>query len=165
MADFFASPVVCNTGPILGLFRVQQVGLLARLFPEVLVPRAVVNELLQVPHSDVAELERELAALKVIEPKSQLDPLLLAELDIGEASVIAAAREYNLPGVLMDERKGRRIASLVYGLQVKGTCGLLVAAKHRGFISAVGPLLDGMKAKGYFLGEQLIAECLRQGGE
>jgi len=28
MPDFFNTPVVCNAGPILGLFRVNQVGLL-----------------------------------------------------------------------------------------------------------------------------------------
>lgn len=165
MPDFFSSTVICNTGPILGLFRVHQVGLLARLFPEVLVPRAVVSELLQVPYSDGAELERELAALKVIDLKLQPEPLLLAELDPGEASVIAAARANSVRGVLMDERKGRRIASLVYGLEVKGTCALLVAAKQRGLIPAVRPLIHGMKAKGYYLGDRLVAECLRLSGE
>jgi len=91
--------------------------------------------------------------------------LLLAELDAGEAAVITLARSLSGAGIVMDERKGRRLARLVYGLEVKGTCGLLVAAKHRGLVSAVKPLLEGMRAKGYFLGPQLVAECLRQCGE
>lgn len=165
MADFFDSPVVCNTGPILGLFRVHQVGLLSRMFPEVLVPRVVADELLQTPYSDCAELERELGTLKVVELELPPDPLLLAELDAGEASVIALARARQVSRVLMDERKGRRIASLIYGLEVKGTCGLLTAAKGQGLVKAVKPLLEAMKAQGYFLGNQLIEECLRQSGE
>jgi uncharacterized protein len=165
MPDFFSAPVVCDTGPILGLFRVGQVGLLPRLFPQVLVPRAVVDELVQAPYADVAALRRELESFTLVDPPVQPEPLLLAELDAGEAAVIAAARARNLSGIIMDERKGRRIASLVYGLRVKGTCGLLTAAKQRGWVSAVRPLLEGMKAKGYFLGPQLVAECLRQCGE
>jgi uncharacterized protein len=165
MPDFFSGPVVCNTGPILGLFRVGRVDLLPRLFPRVLVPRAVVNELLLAPFADVAELQRELGAFSIVDLPSQPDPLLLTELDAGEAAVITLARSMGGAGIVMDERKGRRVARLVYGLPVKGTCGLLVAAKHRGLVSTVKPLLAGMRAKGYFLGSQLVAECLRQSDE
>jgi uncharacterized protein len=165
MPDFFNGPVVCNTGPILGLFRVGQVGLLPRLFPKVMVPREVVTELLAAPYADALELEHELAAFETVDLKGGPEPLLVAELDAGEAAVIAAARVFQVSGIIMDERKGRRIASLIYGLQVKGTCGLLVAAKQRGLISAVRPLIEGMKAKGYYLGPRLVAECLRQSGE
>lgn len=88
MGEFFDAPVVCNTGR---------------------VPRAVVDELVQAPYADRAELERELSGFTVLELTKPPEPLLLAELDLGEASVIAAACADHLKGVLMDERKGRRI--------------------------------------------------------
>lgn len=65
----------------------------------------------------------------------------------------------------MDERKGRRVASLIYRLPVIGTGGLLVAAKQRGLIGAVRPMLEQMQAGGYHLGSALVAECLRRAGE
>ena len=165
MLDFFTQPVVCNTGPLLGLSRVNQLGLLVRLFPQVLIPREVADEIILAPHADADALKRELSQFTVLDAAAAPEPLLLAELDRGEAAVIAVARAHGLPHVIMDERKGRRIASLVYGLQVKGTGGLLVAAKQRGLIPKVRPLLEGMKAQGYFLSPRLMDECLRRAGE
>lgn len=91
MSDFFSRPVVCNTGPILGLSRVGHVAILRQLFPEVLVPREVVDELLANSHEDRAEFLRELDGF-VVQPASESpDPLLVAQLDSGEAAVIGAA--------------------------------------------------------------------------
>ena len=62
--------------------------------------------------------------------------------------MIVTAKTRGLRNVIMDERKGRRIASVVYNLQVKGTGGLLLAAKQRGLVREIRPLLEGMKAQG-----------------
>jgi predicted nucleic acid-binding protein len=90
---------------------------------------------------------------------------LEAELDAGEAAVIATASARGCLPVLMDERKGRRVASIIYRLPVIGTGGLLVAAKRLGLISTIRPLIEGMRAGGYHLGPTLVAECLRRAGE
>ena len=86
MSDFFRRPVICNTGPILGLSRVGHVSILRRLFSEVLVPRGVVDELLANPHEDRAELLREIESFVVLPACESLDPLLVAQLDSGEAA-------------------------------------------------------------------------------
>lgn len=93
------------------------------------------------------------------------EPLLLAELDCGEAAVIQTAREQGITGVLIDERRARRVAHTIYQLTVKGTCALLVEGKRRQLIPQVRPALEAMLAGGYFIGPQLKAECLRQAGE
>ena len=46
MPDFFSRPVVCNTGPLIGLGRAGLAHLPGRIFPSVLVPETVVSELL-----------------------------------------------------------------------------------------------------------------------
>ena len=66
MSDLFSRPVVCNTGPILGLSRVGHVSILRRLFPEVLVPREVIDELLANPHEDRTDPLRELDGFVVL---------------------------------------------------------------------------------------------------
>ena len=137
MPDFFSQPAVCNTGPLLGLYRVRQLDLLIRLLPEVIVPREVAEEIVLAPHTDAAALAKELARLTVLERYAEPDLLLAAELDRGEAAVIVTARERGLRHLIMDERKGRRIASIVYGFQVKGAGGLLLAAKQRGLIGEI----------------------------
>jgi hypothetical protein len=165
MSDFFSQPIVSNTGPLLGLSRIGQMGLLARLFPQVIVPREVVDELLLTPRADVEELRQQLVQFTQATASVPADPLLQAQLDPGEAAVIALASQRGLLPVLMDERKGRRVASLIYRLPVIGTGGLLLAAKQRGLIGAVRPMLEQMRAGGYHLGPALVAECLRRAGE
>ena len=61
MPDFFSQPAVCNTGPLLGLYRVRQLDLLTKLLPEVIVPREVAEEIVLAPHADAAALAKELA--------------------------------------------------------------------------------------------------------
>lgn len=51
--------------------------------------------------------------------------------------------------MIIDERRGRRIARQVYGLPVKGTAGILVEAHRRGLISGVSPRLLELRAAGY----------------
>ena len=53
----------------------------------------------------------------------------------------------------------------IYGLQVKGACGLLLQAMQRQLIVAVRPALQAMIAGGYFIGPQLVAECLSRAAE
>lgn len=165
MADFFEQPIVSNTGPLLGLSRIGQLGLVGEMFPEVIVPQEVVDELLLTPHPDANDLGLQLLRFTRPSPSPSADPLLQAQLDPGEAAVISLAVQRGHLPVLMDERKGRRIASAIYHLPVIGTGGLLVAAKHRGLVKAIRPLLEQMQSAGYHLGPTLVAECLRRAGE
>ena len=89
------------------------------------------------------------------------DPLLILELDAGEAEVITWARQLSPCIALIDERRGRRIAQDVYGLAVKGTAGVLVEAQRRGLISGIRPQLLALRNAGYFIsGGVIAAACL-----
>lgn len=165
MAEFFNRPIVCNTGPIIALSRASLGGLLTQLFPRVITTSVVVSELTAKDAGDSTSIQAALASgIQIVTP-SMPDPLLTTELDHGEASVIQAAREMGIQNVLIDERRARRIAADAYGLQVRGTCAVLVQAKRRHLISTVKPALELMMAGGYFIGPQLYFECLRQAGE
>ena len=165
MPDFFSRPIVCNTGPIIGLSRAGLCYLPGEMFPGVLIPDAVVAELHAKETGDVDEISKAIASARIIQNEQPPDPLLLAELDSGEAVVIQTARANGITGVLIDERKARRIAHTIFGLEVRGTCALLVEAKRRQLIPAVHPALTAMIAGGYFIGPRLMAECLSRAGE
>jgi hypothetical protein len=165
MNQFFMSPVVCNAGPLIGLARVEMAWLPFRLFPEVVVPEEVRRELLARESPDRQQLEEVLEQARIHPCQGQSDRLLHAQLDTGEAAVISTALELGPSSVILDERKARRIASHVYGFQVKGTAGLLVEAKNRGMIETVRPYLIGMIQGGYFLGPNLVAACMVAAGE
>ncbi len=52
-----------------------------------------------------------------------LDPLLKSRLNEGEAAVIQLAQALSIDQVLIDERKGRKIARDIYGLRTLWTSG------------------------------------------
>jgi predicted nucleic acid-binding protein len=88
------------------------------------------------------------------------DPLLIAELDPGEAAVIALARSMTPCLAIIDEKRGRKIAHQIYGLPVKGTAGLMVEAHRRGLLDDVRVTLLDLKRAGYFLSDTVIdAAC------
>jgi hypothetical protein len=62
------------------------------------------------------------------------DELLESLLDIGEAAVISLAPEPKASQVLMDERKARKVARAIYGLQPIGTARILVEAKKKNLL-------------------------------
>lgn len=93
------------------------------------------------------------------------DPLLKSLLDEGEAAVIQLARALGIERVLIDERKGRKVARNIYGMQTLGTVRVLLEAKHGGLIEAVGQPLASMREQGYRIHEDIVQAALRQAGE
>jgi predicted nucleic acid-binding protein len=164
MADFFSQPIVCNTGPLIALSRANLGYLLPRLFSRVITTQEVVAELTAKDAGDADAVRQTLAHFEIV-MTSTPDPLLVTELDAGEASVIQAARDHGITGVLIDERRARRIAAEAYGLEVRGTCAVLLRAKRMGELSSIKPVLETLVSNGYFIGPQLRLECLRQAGE
>jgi predicted nucleic acid-binding protein len=157
-------PVVCNTGPLIALCKINRVHLLPRLFGQVLVPAEVVGELssaTRLPEAHRILSTPGIASATLANPPERM---LLMELEAGEAAVIALALERGISQVLIDEKKARRVASMAYKLEVLGTGGLLLKAKRYGLVSAVRPLLEEMKQKGYFLSDRLVhGICLAAG--
>jgi uncharacterized protein len=157
--------VVCNSGPLIGLAGIGQLELLAKLYSRVLIPEAVRLEISGSQRFAHQAAVLSPAWLEVRRVAGGLNPLLQSELGAGEAEVIALAQEVQPERVLIDERKGRRIAAMVYGLKVTGTGGILLAAKRVGLVPAVRPLLEGMKQNGYFLADRLVAAICHAAGE
>jgi predicted nucleic acid-binding protein len=51
------------------------------------------------------------------------------------------------------------------GLNVIGTCGLLLQAKRRDLVAEVRPLVEELSDSGYYLSESLIEAVCRLAGE
>jgi predicted nucleic acid-binding protein len=157
--------IVCNSGPLIGLAGVGQLELLPRLYSQIITPLAVHQELTGATHFRHQSQIFSVSWLLVRRLGERPDALLLSELGRGEAEVITLAQEIAAETVLMDERKGRRIATLVYGLPVTGTGGILLAAKQAGLVHQIRPLMLAMKAHGYFLSDRLVEGICRAAGE
>lgn len=137
--------VVSNTSPITNLAAVNQLNLLQQLYNSIIIPEAVYQELTNVGTIVPGSTEVQTLGwiqMQLVTDRSTVTSLQL-ELDDGEAEAIALATELKADLLLLDERRGYQIASR-YGLKVKGVLGVLIAAKSRGLIPAVKPVLDDL---------------------
>lgn len=115
--------VVSDTSPITALLAVEQAELLKQLFGEVIIPNAVETELLRT-HPTLP------AWLRVQSLQNSAKANLYARsVDRGEAEAIALAEELHADHLLIDERKGRRLAQQ-QGLPVVGLLGVILLAKR-----------------------------------
>jgi predicted nucleic acid-binding protein len=93
----------------------------------------------------------------------QADESALATRDAGEAAALRLAFERRAL-VLIDERARRRAAHSL-GLAVRGTLGMLVEARLRGIIEAVGPILGDLEQGGFRATPELRVWALKAAGE
>lgn len=77
-------------------------------------------------------------------------------LEAGEASSIALAAETPNSKIIIDEKKGRRIAESM-GLDVTGTVGVLLEATAKGLVDPGSELADKIDQAGFRLSTKLKA--------
>jgi len=151
--------VVSNASPIISLGAVNRLGLLRELFGEILIPQAVLAE--------VKSLDLSAEPWIIPRPLGNdfVSRALEGELDRGESEAIALAVELQAGLLLMDEHRGRRIASR-FSLKVLGTLGVLVEAKSRQLVAEVRPILSDLRTKvGFRTEEALLQRILEAAGE
>ena len=84
-------------------------------------------------------------------------------VDDGEAEAIALAQETGYQ-LILDDLQARALARR-FGIRIIGTVGLLVRAKQAGIIPLLKPVMNQLKAGGFFIGIALEQEALRLVGE
>jgi predicted nucleic acid-binding protein len=159
--------VVSNTSPITNLAAIGQISILRQMYGTLYIPEAVYRELREGEHRGDHPPFLETADWIQVRPvpSEALQSLAPYRLDRGEAEAIALAHHMQADLLLMDERIGRRCAR-ERNLRVVGVLGTLVAAKQRGIIAAVRPLLEQLRHQaGFYVSDQLLAEVLQHAGE
>lgn len=85
-------------------------------------------------------------------------------VDLGEASIIALALEINSPLLLIDDKRGRKLAELL-NIDMTGTLGTLLKAKKNGVIKYVKPILYDLKEINFRISDKLEQYILKKAGE
>ncbi len=133
--------VVSNAGPLIALGKLGQLGLLLKLYKHILISREVYNEVVvngtRIGATDASAVKRIVDKGRILVEEVMLsegDRQALSIIDVGEAEVIALAKERKATWVLIDNEHARKIARF-RGLPLKGTIGILIEAFRRGFLS------------------------------
>jgi hypothetical protein len=155
---------VADAGPLIFLAKLDRLDLLAE--KDMCIPAAVMTEVSAKADEAFKRIEQAANAwLKIQEVKNRATvQLLLADLDLGEAEVIALAKEINADSVLLDDLDARRFARRI-GLSTIGTVGILLAARLQGKIPSLGAEIDRLQTHGFRISKTLIEEALKAAGE
>ena len=154
--------IVSNSSPIIALALINRIELLQRVYQQVLIPPAVYEEVAGASNDVPGATTIRRGAWLEIRPLAHT-PLPL-NLDPGETEAIHLAAELQADLLLMDERRGRRVAQRM-GIPVSGTLATLVTAKQLGYINLVRPLLDELGQNGFRYSRVLLDHTLSIAGE
>lgn len=151
--------VVSDTTPLISLLKIERIGLLEKLFGQVLIPQAVFDELIV---DDRFKLEADQIRRKqFIEVKTVKNPESASilkratGLDQGESEAIILTDEQNADVLLMDEAKGRAV-SFQMGFRIMGTIGILMAAYEENELTAdeVRECVEGLQRAGRHISQR-----------
>ena len=153
--------IVSNTTPIVCFLKLGRLDILKNIFNEIIISQAVYVEVTAKPDETeeiTALTESGLFKTRPVENKFAVS-LLQKQigLDLGESESIVLAQELKAKLLLMDERKGRRVA-VENGISISGTLGVLIMAKQMNLIKEIRPLLNETYNKRYKNREQPFEE-------
>jgi uncharacterized protein len=162
--------VVSDTSLITNLAAIDHLDLLQQLYTTIIIPLAVYNEMVAVDKIVPGAFEIQtfdwIQTQIVADYQSVTDiQVKHNDIDLGEAEAIILALELKADLLLIDERRGRKLA-MDYGLKVTGLLGVLLQSKHNGLIPAVKPLLDQLiEIADFRVSNQLYATVLQTAKE
>ena len=151
--------VVSDTTPLISLLKIKRIGLLEKLFGEVVIPQAVFTELtVDIRFDEEAEVIKNEKFISVKEVSNMASVNILKRatcLDQGESEAIVLSDEIQADILLMDEAKGRKISDQM-GIHIMGTIGILMVAYEDDILTAdeVKNCIDGLQNAGRHIGHK-----------
>ena len=145
--------IISDSTTLIILFDLQRLELLSTLFSEVLIPKAVYDEISVKKEITLPNFMK----VKEVHTCDKLDTLMML-LDSGESEAIALALELKMP-LIIDEKKGRKIA-LQEGIKILGLLGVVYLNIKKEYLTvqeAQAFLADAL-SHGYRISQYLIDE-------
>ena len=147
--------IISDTSCLIALERIGHLGLLQKTFTTIYTTQTVAEEFEE--HLPGWILIKEVSNTNMVE-KLQLI------LDAGEASAITLALETENSILIIDEKKGRKVARDL-NVTIIGTLKVLLIAKNKGVISSVKQLINELQKHSFRFNKAIVAEVLRLAGE
>jgi len=140
--------IISDTSPITNLIQINNLDILETLFKQVIIPEKVFEELLDYERQKEAIESRSWIKVKPVLNRQEVIKLENL-LDSGEAEAIILAKELNAEMLIIDERKGRKVAE-ENGLKIIGLLGILIRGKKKGHIAELKPIINELIQKNGF---------------
>ncbi|MGD1699341.1 DUF3368 domain-containing protein [Dapis sp. BLCC M229] len=160
--------VVSDTSPITNLSAVGALELLHQLYDRVIIPQAVYDEMASLGYQVPGTVEVQTLDWienRKVENRQGVEELRV-DLDIGEAEAIILALELDADLLLVDERRGRRVALELGVKKISGLLAVLQEAKRKGLILEIKPILDRLISENNFrISVSLYNRVLQFAGE
>ena len=138
--------VISDTSCLIALDRISQLDLLQKLFQQVVTTQAIQEE-----------FGTELPKWIWINEIQNADKIqeLEAILDKGEASAIALALETEKSLLIIDEKKGRKVAQSL-NIEIIGTLRVVQMAKQKGIIESARPIIEDLQNAGFRFSPKIV---------
>ena len=155
---------VVNASPVIALAKADRLHLLPDSCKEMLVPEAVIAEILAGPRADPARQALERGFGLAVTPQSIEPGLLEWGLGAGETAVLAVAMERKPATAVLDDAAARTCARAL-GVGVIGTLGVVLRAKRRAVIPSAKEVLKSLRLAGLHLDDAVVRAALEGVGE
>ena len=155
--------LIADSSALIALAICDGLPFLDALYGEVFVPEAVHRE---VTRSDKPEAEKLRAYLlgKVKQADMASYVYLDAYADTGETEAMMLYKQTSADKLLIDDKRGRKIAR-INNIRTIGSLGVLLSAKRAGLITELGPSLVKLQDSQIFISPSLVATVLEIAGE
>ena len=152
---------VLNASPVITLAKAGHLDLITALATDILLPDAVVAEVLDGPATDPARQAVEEGWGTRVAASSVPVVVLEWGLGAGETAVLAVALARSGCTAILDDEESRRCARTL-GIPVMGTLGVVVRAKHQGQITSAAVVIQALRMAGFYIDEALVTTVLRE---
>ena len=155
--------IVADSSALVALALFGGLELLDRLFEDVRVPQAVYDEVVVEGKAAAQVLQIYLQGKVVPVPLGQV-VITGAGLGRGEIEAMALYKSARADCLLIDDNRARKVARLNQ-INITGSQGILLLAKHHGLIAQVRPYLKRLQSTDIRISERLIERTLALAGE
>lgn len=143
--------IISDTTVLILLKNIDQLDLLKGIYGDIITTPEVAEEF--------GERLPDWIKIQSVSDKKYQD-FIETQLDKGEASAIALAKENDDVLLLLDDLKARKLA-LRLNLKFTGTLGIIHKAKQTGLIKKVRPLIEKILSTNFRISDKIIDEILR----
>ena len=147
--------MLSNTSCLIALDNIGKLDILHRLYSTVHISEEVAVEFgVHVPNWIQVHSVQDITKLNILHNL----------VDLGEASTIALACQFDDVTLILDDRKARKLADNL-NLRFTGLLGVLIKAKQTGIIDSVEDMLALLKTAGFRFSLAMELQALRLAGE